>query len=137
MNLPMSISMALAASLLSGGIRVPGIFINILIGFVIAALVSILLPIQMIGAWFAGLFHLKAQSLAGALVSNIIVALIFNVIIGFILSYVNVGIFAHQAMGAVIGSFIGTFIPLYLILYVVAFIMQPIALKAAAKAAQG
>ena len=136
MNLPMATAMSLAAGLLSGGIRMPGFVINILIGFVVACLVSILLPIQKIGDWFAGIFHLDPHSLPGALVSNILVAFIFNVIVGFVLTWVNAGIFGHQPMNVVFGAFLGTFLPLYAVLYVVAFIMQPIAAKVAANAAR-
>ena len=134
MNLPMACAMSLAAGLMSGGIRMPGFPINVLIGFVVACLISLLLPIPKIGAWFAGLFHLDPQSLPGALVSNILVAFIFNVIVGFVLTWVNAGLFGHQPMSVVMQAFLGTFLPLYAILYVVAFIMQPIALKAAMKA---
>ena len=134
MNLPMACAMSIAASLLSGGIRMPGFFINVLIGFVVACLISVLLPIPKIGAWFAGLFHLDPQSLPGALVSNILVAFIFNVIVGFVLTWVNAGIFGHQPMSVVMQAFLGTFLPLYVVLYIVAFIMQPIAAKVAASA---
>lgn len=131
MNLPMAIAMAVSAGLLSGGIQMPGIFINILIGFAVACLISVLLPIQRIGAWFAGLFRLDDHSLAGAMVSNLLVAFIFNVIVGFVLTWVNAGIFGHQPMRVVFEAFLGTFLPLYVVLYIVSFIMQPIAFKVA------
>ena len=131
MNLPMALPMSLAAGLLTQGIHMPGFLIDVLISFAVSCLICAVVPIPKLGKWFAGLFHLDSESLAGALVSNLLIALIFEVIIGFLLTWVNAGLLAGLPMNIVFRSFFHTFFPLYAVCYAVSFLLRPIAIKAA------
>lgn len=126
-NLPMAIAMSVAAPLLSGQpIEMGNLLINVLIGFILACLINILLPIQKISKGFASLFKLNPESFAGNLVGNIPACLIFVVIIGLVLTYYNV-----RQVPVFLFAFAGTFLPLYVICFIVSMIFIPLALKAA------
>lgn len=129
-NLPMAIAMSVSAPLLSGQPIVMGnLLINVLIGFILACLINILLPIQKISKGFLALFKLKPEGFAGNLVGNIPACLLFVLIIGLVLTYYNV-----REIPAFLFAFIGTFLPLYIICFIVSMIFIPLALKAAAAA---
>lgn len=138
LDLPMAIVMSISAALLSGApfntIWTPNLLVNILIGFCLAFLINIILPIQKIQAGFASLFKLDPNSLAGNLVGSLPVCLIFTVGIGLPLTWWNLRGVPAEVRPPVFGAFMSTFLPLYIILYIVAFIMTPIAMKAANKA---
>ena len=111
---------------------IPNLLSNIIIGFILAFLINVILPIPLISAKFAGLFGIKPHTLGESLVGGLPVCLIFTVGIGLPLTIFNLAM-AHQ-LNMVWPAFFGTFIPLYIILYIVAFIMTPIAAKAATSA---
>ena len=136
LDLPMAIVMSISAALLSHQplVLVPNLLSNIAIGFVLAFLINVILPIPLISAKFAGLFGIKPHTLGESLVGGLPVCLIFTVGIGLPLTVFNLAM-AHQ-LNMVWPAFFGTFIPLYIILYIVAFIMTPIAAKAATAACQ-
>ena len=136
LDLPMAIVMSISAALLSHQplVLVPNLLSNIAIGFVLAFLINVILPIPLISAKFAGLFGIKPHTLGESLVGGLPVCLIFTVGIGLPLTVFNLAM-AHQ-LNMVWPAFFGTFIPLYIILYIVAFIMTPIAAKAANAACQ-
>jgi len=131
LDLPMAAIMSVSAALLSGQplVLFPNILSNIVIGFCLAFLINVIVPVMAVQAGFAKLFGLDPQSLPGTLVGSLPVCLIFTIGIGAPLSLFNLAM-AHQ-LGAFWGAFFGTFIPLYIILYIVALIMTPIAMKAA------
>ena len=130
LDLPMAIVMSVSAALLAGapvsGLVTPNLFANIAIGFCLAFLINVLLPIMKIQAGFAEKFKLDPHSLAGSLVGSLPVCLIFTVGVGLPLTIYNV-----RQFPAFLFAFLATFIPLYIILYIVAFIFTPIAMKAA------
>lgn len=127
LDLPMAIVMSISAALLSHQpVFTPNLIANILIGFCLAFLINVILPIMKIQEGFAKLFKLDPHSLPGTLVGSLPVCLIFTVGIGLPLTLYNV----RQAP-AFLFAFLGTFVPLYIILYIVAFIMTPVAMKVA------
>lgn len=126
-NIPMAVAMSIAAPLLAGQpVFNLNLLINILIGFVVATLINLLLPIQKIAMGFPKLFKVDPEKIGGRLLGNIPVCLIFTVIVGLVMNLYNV-----RAVPAFLFAFLGTFIPMYLILFVVALIFVPIATKAA------
>ncbi len=131
LDLPMAIVMSISAALLSGQklVLVPNLLSNIVIGFLLAFLINVILPIPLIQMGFAKLFKLDPHSLPGTLVGSLPVCLIFTVGIGAPLTLFNLSM-AHQ-LNMFWPAFLGTFLPLYVILYIVALIMTPIAMKAA------
>lgn len=134
LDLPMAIVMSVSAALLAHQplVLVPNLLSNIVIGFVLAFLINVILPIPLISAKFAGLFHIKPHTLAENLVGSLPVCLIFTVGIGAPLTAFNLGMAGQMNMFW--QAFLGTFLPLYAILYVVAFIMTPIAATVATNA---
>lgn len=134
LDLPMAIVMSVSAALLAGQplVLVPNLLSNILIGFALAFLINVILPIPMISSGFAGLFKIKPHTIAESLVGGIPVCLIFTIGIGAPLTLFNLSMAGQVNMFW--KAFLGTFIPLYLILYVVAFIMTPIAATVATNA---
>ena len=142
LDLPMAIIMSISATLLNKAPLVffPNLLSNIIIGFVLAFLINVILPIALISAGFARLFRIKPHTIAESLVGGLPVCLIFTVGIGLPLSAFNLFVASKNvpdmtfSFGAVWGSFIATFIPLYIILYIVAFIMTPIAATCATNA---
>jgi len=127
MNLPMAIAMSVTAPLLMGEeiFNLHTLFM-IFLGFVLATVINLLIPIQKISKGFAGLFKLNTDGFAGNFVGNIPVCLIFVAIIGFILTAINVKVFP-----AILFAFLATFLPLYLVCFIVSMIFAPLALKAA------
>lgn len=129
-NLPMAIAMSVTAALLAKQpLFTLNLLINILIGFVLACLINLVLPIQKITHAFPAMFKLNPESFWGSFVGNIPACFIFVGIIGFIMSLYNV----RQAP-AFIFAYIGTFIPLYIVCFIVSMIFVPIAIKAATAA---
>lgn len=132
LDLPMAIVMSISANLLNHQQAFgPNLPVNILIGFCLAFLINVILPINKIQEGFAKLFKLDPHSLPGNLVGSLPVCLIFTVGIGLPLTWWNLRGVPAEVRPPVFGAFMSTFLPLFLILYVVAFIMTPIAMKAA------
>ena len=135
LDLPMAIIMSVSAALLAHQplVFIPNLLSNICIGFILAFLINVIVPIPMIQAGFAKLFNLDPQSLPGTLVGSLPVCLIFTVGIGAPLTIFNLAMGGQLSLGSFLGAFGGTFIPLYIILYIVALIMMPIAVSCANK----
>ncbi len=126
-NIPMAIAMSITAPLLvHQPVFTLNLLVNILLGFVLATIINLVLPIQGIAMGFPKLFKVDPESIGGRLLGNIPVCLIFTVIIGLVLNLYNV-----RAVPDFLFAFLGTFIPMYLVLFVVALIFVPIATKAA------
>jgi len=126
-NIPMAIAMSITAPLLvHQPVFTVNLLVNILLGFVLATIINLVLPIQAIAMGFPKLFKVEPESIGGRLLGNIPVCLIFTVIIGLVLNLYNV-----RAVPDFLFAFLGTFIPMYLVLFVVALIFVPIATKAA------
>lgn len=130
MNIPMAIAMSVTAPILMGEeVFNSHTLLMILIGFILATIINLLIPVQKISAGFAGLFKIKSDSFKGQLVGNIPVCLIFVVVIGIILTTINVKIFPE-----IIFAFLATFVPLYIVCFIVSIIFVPLAVKAATAA---
>jgi hypothetical protein len=135
MNIPMAAAMSIGGMVFSGNaskLFTPALAVNILIGFVLACIINALFPIQGIAMKFPTLFKLDPESLPGHLVGNIPIVALFCVIIGLVMNFINVQIFAGAKAPAFLFAFLGTFIPCYILCFVVAMIFIPVAQKAAA-----
>jgi hypothetical protein len=132
LNLPMALAMSMTAPILmKQNVFTFNLLINVLIGFVLACIINLTIPIQKISMGFPGLFKVDPESIPGRLLGNIPVCFIFVLIIGLILTAYNV-----KAVPAFLFAFLGTFIPMYLVCFIVAMIFLPIAVKAASAAAK-
>lgn len=126
LNLPMAIAMSIAAPIFAKQpVFTFNLLINILIGFVLACVINLVIPIQKISMGFAKLFKADPESFVGRLLGNFPVCLIFVLIIGLVLTAYNV-----KAFPAFLFAFLGTFIPLYIICFIVAMIFLPLATMA-------
>ena len=137
MNIPLATAMSIGGMIFSGNaanLLTPALLINILIGFVLACIVNAVFPIPLIAMKFPTLFKVDPESLPGRFLGNVPVVVIFVVIIGLAMNFVNVQLFAGAPAPAFLFAFLGTFIPMYILCYVVAMIFIPIAQGAAAKA---
>ena len=137
MNIPLATAMSIGGMIFSGNtanLLTPALPINILIGFVLACIVNAIFPIPLIAMGFPRLFNIDPESVPGRFLGNVPVVVIFVAIIGLVMNFVNVQIFAGAPVPAFLFAFIGTFIPMYVLCYVVAMIFIPIAQGAAAKA---
>ena len=139
MNIPLATAMSIGGMIFSGNaanLLTPALLINILLGFVLACIVNAVFPIPLIAMGFPKLFHVDPESVAGRILGNVPVVVIFVAIIGLAMNFVNVQIFAGAAAPAFLFAFLGTFIPMYILCFVVAMIFIPIAQGAAAKACE-
>ncbi|WP_099466636.1 hypothetical protein [Konateibacter massiliensis] len=126
LNFPMAFALSVTAPILMGQeVFTLNLVVNVLIGFILACMINMLLPIQKISMGFPSLFKINPESFAGRFVGNIPVCLIFVLIIGFILTAYNV-----RQVPAFLFAFIGTFIPIYVVCFIVSMIFLPIAMKA-------
>lgn len=107
----------------------PNLVMDIVISFVIAFLVSMILPVPKISVGFAGLLHIKPHTLREKLAGNIPVCLIFTVIVSGVLTLLNLFMAHHTELFW--KTFPGSLLPMLGIMYVVTFIMTPIASSAA------
>lgn len=90
-NIPTAIAMSVTAPLLvHQPVFTINLLANILIGFVLATLINLLIPIPKIAMGFPALFKLNPEGFAGRTVGNIPVCFIFHVIIGLVLNLYNV-----------------------------------------------
>ena len=80
-NIPMAIAMSVTAPLLvHQPVFTINLLVNILIGFVLATLINLLIPIPKIAMGFSSLFKIDPEGIAGRIVGNIPVCFIFNFI---------------------------------------------------------
>ncbi len=133
MSIVMAVIMSISGTLLAHQkiVLYPNLVMNILISFVIAFLVTTILPVPKISVAFAGLFRIKPHTLAEKLVGNIPVSLILTAVMGAAMIYYNLYMAHHTEMFP--RAFLGTFLPQFVIVYVVTFIMTPIAAAIANK----
>ena len=137
MNIPLATAMSIGGMIFSGNadkLLTPALLVNILIGFVLACIVNALVPIPLIAMGFPKLFKIDPESVPGRILGNVPVVCIFVIIIGLVMNFVNVQVFAGAPFPAFLFAFLGTFIPMYILCYIVAMIFIPIAQGAAAKA---
>lgn len=137
MNIPLATAMSVGGMLFSGNadkLHTPALFVNILLGFVFACIVNAVVPIPLIALNFPKLFKVDSESISGRILGNVPVVLIFVIIIGLIMNFANVQIFAGAPFPAFLFAFFGTFIPMYVLCFVIAMIFIPIAQGAAGKA---
>jgi len=137
MNIPLATAMSVGGMLLSGNadkLATPALLVNILIGFVLACIVNAVFPIPVIAMKFPTLFKVNPESAGGRILGNVPVVLIFTLIIGLVMNFVNVQIFGGAPAPAFLFAFLGTLLPMYILCFVVAMIFIPIAQGAAAKA---
>lgn len=126
-NVPMAVAMSVTAPLLVGmPVFSVNVCINILIGFVLACLINLLLPIQKMSRAVPEKMKLDSESIPGRIVGNIIPCLIFTGVIGLIMSFYNV----RQAP-AFVFAFIETAVPMYIVCFAVSMIFVPLAIKTA------
>jgi len=138
MNIPLATAMSIGGMIFSGNagkLLSPALLVNILIGFVLATIVNAVFPIPKIAMGFPKLFKLDPESVPGRILGNVPVVVIFVVIIGLVMNFVNVQVFAKAPAPAFLFAFLGTFLPMYVLCFIVAMIFIPIAQKAAFKAA--
>lgn len=137
MNIPMALGMSIGGMIFSGNadkLMSPALLLNTVIGFAVAVVINMFVPIPLIAMGFPKLFKVDPESVPGRFLGNVPVVFIFVIIIGLIMNFVNVQIFAGAAFPAFLFAFIGTFIPMYVLCYVIAMIFIPIAQGTAAKA---
>lgn len=96
------------------------------ISFVLACLINIIIPIPKLAHGVCKIFHVKDISLAGRLLSNFPICLIFVTVIGLFCTAINV-----KNPNLVIPAFRSTFIAHYIVCYIVSFVVVPIATKVA------
>ncbi|OON85149.1 hypothetical protein BXO88_13875 [Oribacterium sp. C9] len=136
MNIPLATAMSVGGMIFSGNsdkLLTPALFVNILLGFVFACIVNAVVPIPLIAMNSPKLFRVNAESVPGRVLGNVPVVLIFVIIIGLIMNFANVQIFAGAPFPAFLFAFLGTFIPMYILCFVIAMIFIPIAQGAAGK----
>jgi len=137
MNIPLATAMSVGGMLFSGNsdkLLTPALLVNILLGFVFACIVNAVFPIPLIAINFPKLFKVDSESVPGRILGNVPVVLIFVIIIGLVMNFVNVQVFGGAPFPAFLFAFLGTLIPMYILCFVVAMIFIPIAQGAAGKA---
>jgi hypothetical protein len=124
-NVPLAVLMSTLAPILSGQkIQMGTWLLNVGVAFVLACLINVIFPIP---RWSIGIptkFGLDPHGIKGRVVSNMVIALLFVIIIGLILTYINVPI-----IPVFIFAFLSTALPIYVSCVVVAFFTTSIANK--------
>ena len=126
MDLVMAVILSISAILLAHQkiALYPNLTAGIALSFVFAFAVSMIVPIHKIEVGFPGLLHIKPHTLTEKLVGIIPVSLIFTVIVGGALTFLNLYL-AHQTEQFP-RTYLGSFLPMFLIVYAVVFIMTPV-----------
>lgn len=126
-NIPLAVLMSTMAPLLAGQpIELGRWFINVGVAFVLACLINIVFPIPKWSIGIPSKFGLNPKSLLGRIVANLVIAVLFVLIIGLVLTYINVPI-----IPVFIFAFLDTAIPIYFTCVVIALITTTIAEKLA------
>ena len=127
MDVVLSVVLSISGTLLAHQKLVffPNLVSSIALCFVIAFLVSTIIPIPKVSVGFAGLLHIKPHTMAEKLVGNIPVSLLFTVIAGGALTFFNLYMAKHVELFPRV--FLGSFLPMFAIVFVVTFCMTPIA----------
>lgn len=124
MNIPIALSISLAAQLLgTGTVDLKLLGINFVLAYIISFAVGMLIPAVKWGVGFAMACKAKPDSLPFGLLVNVIVNLVYVVVNCLILTYFNVCFLGKQPFFPV--YFIAmamTFIPLYIVGYIVSFL---------------
>lgn len=110
--------------LASGTIQFPGIFCDMLVGFIIANIVGLLVPIQPLADKFAKLFNAQMGTFVYILLTTIIYSLFYVVFFGFLYTALAIG-FPPNYLQVVLKS-----IPFgFAVSYVISVAINPIAMK--------
>jgi hypothetical protein len=125
-NLPVSIMISVTASLLHGGINITTLWFAVL-GYLLACIVNIIIPIHRVNIGFAKYFKANPDSLIEKLLGNIAGTFIVTTIVVLIMVIISVGFVFPNFIFA----FLNIFPALYLVAYIVSFVMAPIAIKIA------
>lgn len=126
-NIPLAVLMSTVAPLLAGQkIELVSWLLNVGIAFILACLINVIFPIPKWSISIPKKFGLNPKSLPGRIVANLVIALLFVLIIGLILTYINVPI-----IPVFIFAFLDTALPIYIACVVVALITTTIAEKLA------
>jgi len=139
MNIPLATAMSVGGMIFSGNaanLLTPALLINILIGFIFACIINVVVPIPVIAKKFPEKLGLDPDGIAGRMVGNVPIVCIFVVIIGLVMNFVNVQLFAGVTAPAFLFAFLDTFIPMYILCFMIAMICIPIAQQAAGKVCQ-
>ena len=139
MNIPIALSISLAAQLLAiaageaPGFSIGLLGINFCLAYVISFLVGMFIPAVKWGVGFAMKCKAKPGSLPFGLLVNVIVNLVYVVVNCLVLTYFNVCILNHAPISAYFGSMAKMFIPIYIVGYIVSFLWNQPAEKIARK----
>lgn len=126
-NIPLAVLMSTLAPLLAGqSIELGSWLLNVGVAFVLACLINIIFPIPKWSNTIPAKFGLKPKSFAGRVVSNLVIALLFVIIIGLVLTYINVPI-----VPVFLFAFLDTALPIYIACVIIALITTTIAEKLA------
>lgn len=133
-NIPMSIAMSLCGLIFSGHaseLLSPALPMSILVSFVLACIVMAIIPLPRLAMGFPRVFGLDPESLIGRLVGNIPTNLIFVVLVGLCMDFLNVQVLGGAPFPAFIFAFLHTFIPMFVVCYIITFFIIPIARRIA------
>lgn len=127
MNVFMSVAMSFTADIKNGSVSARTLLM-IAVGFIVGMVLSFIIPFGKISAMSCRAFGIDGNRIAGNLVGNIVPAFINIVIIGAVMTAVNVSPF-KLGMKIYIEAFFSVF-PIQLIVgYIVACIANPISLS--------
>ena len=124
MNVPIALSISLAAQLLgTGKVDVKLLLINFCLAYMISFVVGMCIPVVKWGVGFAMACKAKPDSLPFGLLVNVIVNLVYVVVNCVILTWFNVCFLGKQPVFPVYFIAIAmTFVPLYIVGYIVSFL---------------
>lgn len=137
MNIPIALSISLAAQLLAiAAGEAPGFNAGLLaknfcLAYVVSFLVGMFIPCVKWGVGFAMSCKAKPGSLPFGLAVNAVVNLVYVVVNCLILTYYNVCILNHAPIQAYFASMAKMFIPIYIVGYIVSFLWNQPAEKIA------
>lgn len=123
MNIPICISICIAAQLLgTGHVVLKLTLINFVLAYVVSFLTGMFLPLVPWGIGFATACKAQPGSLPFGLLINAVVNMGYVVINSIVLTYFNVGILGGAPLIACFFAMIGTFVPIYIVGYIVSFL---------------
>ena len=123
MNVPIALSISLAAQLLATGTVIPKVLlINFCLAYIISLVVGLFVSCVPWGLGLANACGAKPGSLPFGLLVNAVVNFVYVLVNSIILTWFNICVLNHGPIQAVPFGIISSFIPLYIVGYIVSFL---------------
>ena len=134
-NVPITLAMIITAQLVANGtITFQASVMNFLVGYAVAFVIGVWIPLVKWGAGFAKKYGAKPNTLAFGLLLNLVVNTGYALLCSIVMTWFNVCLLGGQPfVPEFFLAFAGSFVPIWLVSYVVSFLCNSPCRKLAEK----